>query len=109
MPNDLSLTTELDQEGFLKDLSSWTKQVAIQIAVAQHIQLTSAHWEVIHLIRNFYRTYGICPSTRVLVNRMGSELGEDKGRSVYLMGLFPNTPLKTLSKIAGLPKPPNCD
>lgn len=109
MPNDLSFTIELDQEGFLKDLSSWAEPVAIKIAAAQDIQLTSAHWEVIHLIRDFYSTYGICPSTRVLVKRMSSELGREKGRSVYLMGLFPNTPLKTLSKIAGLPKPPNCD
>ncbi len=109
MPNDPPLTIELDQEGFLMDISSWTGQVAMQIAGTESIVLTEAHWEVIHLIRDFYSTYGICPSTRVLVKRMGSELGTDKGRSIYLMSLFPNTPLKLLSKIAGLPKPPNCD
>ncbi len=109
MHDSQTANIDVDQEGFLKNLSSWSEQVAIEIARAENIELSGAHWEVIHLIRNFYGTYRIFPSTRVLVKQMGSELGEAKGRSVYLMSLFPNTPLKLLSKIAGLPKPPNCD
>ena len=102
-------TIDKDQEGFLKNLSDWSEQTAMDIAHSEKITLSDNHWEVIHLIRNFYHTYKIFPSTRVLVKSMASELGHDKGRSVYLMSLFPGTPLKLLSKIAGLPKPPNCD
>jgi len=36
------------------------------------------------------------------------KLGADKGRSIYLMSLFPGSPAKLGSKIAGLPKPDNC-
>jgi len=102
-------TISVDKEGFLKNLADWSEQVAAEIAAADAIQLCADHWEVIQLIRDFYHSYKIQPSTRVLVKRMGSELGKEKGNSIYLMSLFPHTPLKLVSKIAGLPKPPNCD
>jgi tRNA 2-thiouridine synthesizing protein E len=102
-------TISVDREGFLQNLSDWSEQVAVEIALTENIQLTSDHLEVIHLIRKFYNRYKIQPTTRVLVKRMGVELGKEKGNSIYLMSLFPRTPLKIVSKIAGLPKPPNCD
>ena len=36
------------------------------------------------------------------------KLGADKGRSISLLSLFPGSPAKLGSKIAGLPKPDNC-
>jgi tRNA 2-thiouridine synthesizing protein E len=35
-------------------------------------------------------------------------LGPDKGRSVYLLTLFPGNPALLGAKIAGLPRPENC-
>ncbi|MDP4652293.1 MAG: TusE/DsrC/DsvC family sulfur relay protein, partial [Haliea sp.] len=45
---------------------------------------------------------------RPLVKWVKLHLGADCGRSVYLLSLFPGSPAKIASKIAGLPKPDNC-
>jgi tRNA 2-thiouridine synthesizing protein E len=45
---------------------------------------------------------------RPLVKRTGQALGADKGRSIYLQQLFPPSPARIASKIAGLPRPANC-
>ena len=45
---------------------------------------------------------------RALVKYVRLKLGPDKGRSIYLLKLFPGSPAKIGSKIAGLPKPANC-
>jgi tRNA 2-thiouridine synthesizing protein E len=97
-----------DKEGFLRKLSDWEPQVAEQIARAEQLELTPAHWEVLHLLRDYYREYDASPAMRPLVKYCALQLGAEKGRSIYLMSLFPGSPAKLGSKIAGLPKPDNC-
>ena len=97
-----------DHEGFLRDLSDWSPEVARQIAAAENIELTDAHWEVIGLLREYYSEFDDAPAMRPLVKYCGLKLGRDKGRSIYLLQLFPGSPAKIGSKIAGLPKPDNC-
>lgn len=99
---------ELDKEGFLKKLTDWNKEVAMKLADQEGIQLTPAHWEIIELLRDFYLTYQLSPSMRALVKRTEQILGTEKGRSVYLLQLFPTSPARLACKIAGLPKPTNC-
>lgn len=98
----------VDAEGFLQDLNSWTPEIAEQIASQENISLTPEHWEIIHLIRKFYHQFDLSPAMRPLVKFAGKELGESKGKSIYLMQLFPPSPAKIAAKIAGLPKPANC-
>jgi tRNA 2-thiouridine synthesizing protein E len=97
-----------DKEGFLRKLSDWNTAVAEQIADAEQLELTPAHWEVIDLLRAYYQEFDDSPAMRPLVKYCGLKLGADKGRSIYLMSLFPGSPAKLGSKIAGLPKPDNC-
>lgn len=97
-----------DSEGFLRNLADWSPEVARQIAESEDIALTAAHWEVIELLREYYGEYDSSPAMRPLVKYCGLKLGADKGRSIYLMSLFPGSPAKIGSKIAGLPKPENC-
>jgi tRNA 2-thiouridine synthesizing protein E len=97
-----------DKEGFLRKLSDWEPQVAEQIARAEQLELTPAHWEVLHLLRDYYREFDASPAMRPLVKYCALQLGAEKGRSIYLMSLFPGSPAKLGSKIAGLPKPDNC-
>jgi tRNA 2-thiouridine synthesizing protein E len=97
-----------DKEGFLRDLQDWTPAVADQIAATEGIELSEDHWQVIHLLRRYYKRFEASPANRALVKYAAIELGGDKGRSVYLMSLFPGSPAKLGSKIAGLPKPDNC-
>jgi tRNA 2-thiouridine synthesizing protein E len=97
-----------DKEGFLCKLDDWTPEIAQQIAVSEGIELTDAHWEIIELLREFYRRFEASPANRALVKFAAQELGSDKGRSIYLMSLFPGSPARLGSKVAGLPKPDNC-
>jgi len=99
---------ERDPQGFLVHLEDWNEAVACEIALEENIQLTDEHWEVIWLLREFYAQFEISPAMRILVKTVKQELGEEKGNSIYLMQLFPESPAKLASKIAGLPKPLNC-
>lgn len=100
--------TAFDKLGFLRDLSDWSPQVAEQIAHSEGISLSEQHWELIALIRDYYRDYDSSPAMRPLVKYTAKKLGNDKGKSLYLLSLFPGSPAKICSKIAGLPKPDNC-
>jgi tRNA 2-thiouridine synthesizing protein E len=97
-----------DTEGFLRELSDWNLDVALQIATTENLELTPAHWEVLDLLRAYYVQYDSSPAMRALVKYCAINLGPDKGKSIYLMSLFPGSPAKIGSKIAGLPKPDNC-
>lgn len=97
-----------DKEGFLRNLDDWSPAVAEQLAAGAGIALTSAHWEVIDLLRDYYNRFESSPAMRPLVKYCAQQLGPDKGKSVYLLSLFPGSPAKLGSKIAGLPKPDNC-
>lgn len=101
-------SSAFDKEGFLRRLQDWSPEVAEQIATAEGITLTQAHWDVIDLLRDYYSEFDASPAMRPLVKYCGLKLGPDKGKSIYLLGLFPGSPAKIGSKIAGLPKPENC-
>ncbi len=99
----------LDSEGFLRDPGDWNKQVAIGLAENEGINLTPDHWDIIELVRSYYATYQISPVTRVLVKITKEKYGQTRGNSIHLMTLFSGKPAKLVSKIAGLPRPANCD
>lgn len=95
-------------EGFLRNVADWNERVAQELAASEGIELTDAHWEILHLLRDYYAAYDSSPAMRALVKYVRLRLGEDKGRSIYLLRLFPASPAKIGSKLAGLPKPANC-
>ena len=97
-----------DPLGYLLDVNQWNQDVALAIAEKENLQLTEAHWEVIHFVRDFYKEYKTSPAIRMLVKAMAQKLGEDKGNSRYLQRLFPDGPAKQATKLAGLPKPAKC-
>ena len=101
-------THSFDKEGFLQDYRAWTPEIATEIAGREGIDLNPAHWEIIEVLRCYYREFDSSPAMRPLVKYCARELGPEKGKSVYLMSLFPGSPAKLGSKIAGLPKPDNC-
>ena len=101
-------TLATDKEGYLCNLEDWNPEVAQALAAAENITLTQAHWELIECIRRFYEAYGLSPAMRPLIKYIRQELGPQQGQSIYLMQLFPGSPAKLISKIAGLPRPENC-
>jgi tRNA 2-thiouridine synthesizing protein E len=98
----------LDKDGYLVNLDDWDEETANALAKQENISLTPAHWEIIALMQEFYREFEISPAMRAFVKYTEKKLGHEKGRSIYLLQLFPPSPAKIASKIAGLPRPANC-
>lgn len=97
-----------DDEGYLLDSADWSTSVALTLAEGKGVTLDEAHWEVLTLLRKFYIEHQLSPPMRPLVRLLKQELGSDKGRSIYLLKLFPGSPAKLAAFIAGLPRPENC-
>ncbi|KEA61885.1 tRNA 2-thiouridine synthesizing protein E [Marinobacterium lacunae] len=106
--NILLQSIEFDDEGYLADLSQWSPEVAETLAQQEGLSLTEAHWEILYLLREFYALYEHAPAMRPLVKAVKQKLGDEKGKSIYLMQLFPGSPAKVSARLAGLPKPDNC-
>ena len=101
-------TVETDEEGYLENRDEWNMDIANAIAVAENLEMSDNHWEVVSFLREYYEEYQIAPAVRVLTKAIGKKLGKDKGNSKYLYELFPYGPAKQACKIAGLPKPTGC-
>lgn len=99
---------EITEAGFLVEREAWNAQVCVALAAIAGIELTAAHWEIVLFTRDYYHRFNHLPNNRVFVKAVRKELGEDKGNTRYLYGLFPDGPLKFACKIGGLPKPTTC-
>jgi tRNA 2-thiouridine synthesizing protein E len=91
----------VNDEGFLESPDQWNKEIAEEIARAEGIELTEAHWRVIEFMRSEYAEKGTGPTVRVLGKTSGVSIKE-------LYQLFPKGPAKVAAKIAGIPKPRGC-
>jgi tRNA 2-thiouridine synthesizing protein E len=104
----MTLVLETDKDGYLLHFADWNSSVAEIIASNEGIVLTPAHWEIIQTLRTFYTQFELSPAMRPLVKFVAQTLGAEKGNSIYLLKLFPGSPAKVASKIAGLPRPEHC-
>ena len=103
-----SLDALLDKDGYLRDHTLWSEDMAVLLAARDGLVLSPAHREILQALRRFYARYELSPATRPLLKYLSQELGPEKATSIYVMQLFPGTPAKTIARLAGLPKPPNC-
>ncbi len=88
-------------DGTLVDRSVWTRPLAETIAAAQGVTLTEAHWSLVEFARRDFEQTKASPNIRRITQ--GTNLTT---KDVY--ALFPKAPARTLSKIAGIPKPAGC-
>ena len=100
---------QLGDDGYFKNWKEWKPTDAHAISENCGILLGNEHWQVINIVREYYKSYRLFPPNRVLINLMSKEEGLEKADSIYLMQLFSGTPARVLAKIAGLPKPADCD
>jgi len=99
---------ERNEEGFLIHDQDWDESIAAMIAREESIVLTELHWQLIHFIRHFYQQTQTIPVTRALIKAINEKHGINTLNSVKLALMFPKSPTRQLSKIAGLPKPVRC-
>ena len=99
---------EVDDDGYLLNLDDWNKDLAVELAKQDGIELTDSHWEVITFLREYYKQYQIAPMIKILVKEIGKAMGPEKGNTKYLYELYPGGPAKQACRYAGLPKPTGC-
>jgi TusE/DsrC/DsvC family sulfur relay protein len=66
-------------------LATTGRRVAEQLAARGGHCAGDAHWEMLHLLRAYYGDYDSSPAMRALVKYCRLQLGDDKGRSIYLL------------------------
>lgn len=99
---------DTNSQGYLLGLEEWSEDFAIKIAHSQGIELTEAHWEIIHFLRTYYDEFGLTPNARLLAKAVSKQFGPDKGSQKFLYELFPKGPSFQGCKIGGLPIPRDC-
>ncbi|MBI5195136.1 MAG: TusE/DsrC/DsvC family sulfur relay protein [Nitrospirae bacterium] len=99
---------DVDEEGYLSDWQNWNEGLAGHMAKLDGLDLTSAHWDVIRFLRDYFQKYQIAPMIKILVKEIGKSLGPEKGNTKYLYELYPAGPAKQACRYAGLPKPTGC-
>lgn len=86
--------------GYLTNLNEWNKEIALEMAKEEDIDMTDKHWEVIAYLQDECRK-----GTAITIRKVGRS-GVVTIKEIYQ--LFPKGPLKTAAKIAGIPKPVSC-
>jgi tRNA 2-thiouridine synthesizing protein E len=99
-------TIECDANGYLLNLDDWNEEVAQVIATQEEIgDLTQRHWDLINYLRDEYlNNAGNQPNMRNLVKAMQKKWDDKSVESKTLYELFPKSPDKQGSKVAGLPE-----
>ncbi len=90
----------VNEEGYLTDFSQWDEKVGEALAAEANIYLTPMHWQVLKYLQNEQQN-----QVALSIRRIGKS-GLVDIKEFYL--LFPVAPLKTATKIAGIPKPASC-
>ena len=90
----------VNEEGYLKDFNQWDNKVAETLAAEAGVALTARHWEVLKYLQNEQKN-----QVPLSIRRVGKS-GIVDIKELYQ--LFPIAPLKTATKIAGIPKPASC-
>ena len=96
-----NIEVDVNEEGYLTDMSQWNESIAAEIAAAEGIPpLTEAHMKVLRYLREQQ-----AKGAALTIRSMGKS-GVVTTKELY--DLFPGGPLKKSSKIAGIPKPVGC-
>ncbi len=94
-------SVELDDEGYLKDFSHWSLEVARALAKRDGIELTEDHLNVVRMIQAYYQTHSVAPMLTLVSKECDKSYKE-------LHALFQKQPGKRAAKLAGLPKTSGC-
>lgn len=93
-------TIAVNEEGYLTDFKQWDKSIADELATEAEISLSPRHWEVLNYLQTEFKN-----EVPLSIRKIGKS-GVVDIKEFYQ--LFPKAPLKTATKIAGIPKPASC-
>jgi len=92
----------LDNDGFLNEISSWTRGMAKELARRNNLDpLTEDHWKIIEYVRDYYQKHGEGPP----IVKIGKATGFTSGE---ICTMFPCGVARGAYRLAGLPRPSGC-
>ncbi len=102
------MNLELDQDGHLVDYTIWNESVAQELARKLDLELTPWHFQILQAVRQFYHQFGHSPATRPLIKFLMKTVSSDINNAVLQEQFKTGLVARHLSRLAGIPKPPNC-
>jgi dissimilatory sulfite reductase related protein len=92
----------LDDDGFLKTMSGWTRSMAITLAERNELgPLNDDPWKVIEFVKSYYEAYGSGPPVVKVCKATGLSRAD-------ICRLFPCGVVRGAYRLAGLPRPAGC-
>ena len=102
------MNLDLDQDGHLVDYTIWNENVAQELASKLDLELTPWHFQILQAVRQFYHQFGHSPATRPLIKFLMKTVSSDINNAVLQEQFNTGLVARHLSRLAGIPKPPNC-
>lgn len=95
-----------DVEGYLVNPEDWNEAFAHELAAEERVELTNAHWPILHFMREYWLEHKVAPDVRHVTKYLVEQQGwEKKAAKQHLFNLFPYGYVKQACKIAGMIKP----
>lgn len=92
-----------DSEGYLQNPAEWSEDFALALAKQEGLVLTSAHWQVIRFLRDYFDEHRVQPQVRVMIRHFTELWGRELGGNHQLHDMFPRGgPQKQGNRMAGL-------
>ncbi len=98
--NYAGIVVDFNEDGYMINMDQWNRDIAVEIAKEENIELSEKHFEVIEFIRNKVK------NDETLTIRSIGKSGIIDIKGFYK--LFPGGPLKKSTLIAGVVKPASC-
>lgn len=98
----------LDGDGHLVNHLDWTPEIACYMAAQEGLLLNEQHLLILQQVREFYQRFAHAPATRPLIRFLVKQLGDQISNAQLMADFQTGLVARTLSRLAGLPKPANC-
>ena len=102
----MNIQISRDAEGYLINPDDWNKEIALELAREEDIDMNDTTWSILEFMRNYFDEHNITPDVRHLISYLATENQCDKKQAKKLVfELFPYGYVKQACKIAGMRKP----
>jgi len=102
----MNIPVERDAEGYLFNPDDWDKDIAIELAKEEGIELNDTYWLILNFMRKYYREHNIASDVRHLIIHLATVNKCKKTEAKQIIfELFPYGYVKQACKIAGMKKP----
>ncbi|VAW67030.1 hypothetical protein MNBD_GAMMA08-1455 [hydrothermal vent metagenome] len=90
-------------DGYLQNMGDWTPELAEKMAVGEGLKLTLEHWDVLNVMRDYYKEYNTSPIFKLLRRELAKQYGKEQASVEALDALFPHGVQQQGSRLAGVP------